>query len=169
MIAKPLAITYRPDKRVMFKIKNERTADCVVAGYRVHKSGDGAIGSLLLGLYKDDGTLASVGVIGTFPMANGGDYSPSCSRSSPPSMATRGIGQPMRPANAHPAGTKALAGTPARTSRSYRCNQSVWSRSATTTWKANGSATPPSSTAGAPTATHAHAPMRNLSSHSPSA
>jgi ATP-dependent DNA ligase len=69
VIAKPLAVTYQPDKRVMFKIKHERTADCVVAGYRVHKSGDDAIGSLLLGLYKDDGTLASVGVIGAFPMA----------------------------------------------------------------------------------------------------
>ncbi len=56
LIAKPLKITYQPDKRVMFKIKHERTADCVVAGYRVHKSGDDAIGSLLLGLYKDDGT-----------------------------------------------------------------------------------------------------------------
>jgi ATP-dependent DNA ligase len=52
----------------MFKIKHERIADCVVAGYRVHKSGADAIGSLLLGLYKDDGTLASVGVIGAFPM-----------------------------------------------------------------------------------------------------
>jgi ATP-dependent DNA ligase len=69
LIAKPLTITYQPDKRVMFKIKHVRTADCVVAGYRVHKSGDGAIGSLLLGLYKADGTLASVGVIGAFPMA----------------------------------------------------------------------------------------------------
>ena len=39
----------------MFKIKHERTADCVVAGYRVHKSGGDAIGSLLLGLYNDDG------------------------------------------------------------------------------------------------------------------
>ena len=62
-------ITYQPDKRIMFKIKHERTADCVVAGYRVHKSGNDAIGSLLLGLYKDDDTLASVGVIGAFPMA----------------------------------------------------------------------------------------------------
>ena len=53
----------------MFKIKHERTADCVVAGYRVHKSGADAIGSLLLGLYQDDGQLASVGVIGAFPMA----------------------------------------------------------------------------------------------------
>ncbi|OAT67898.1 ATP-dependent DNA ligase [Mycobacteroides immunogenum] len=69
LIAKPLTITYQPDKRVMFKIKPERTADCVVAGYRVHKSGDDAIGSLLLGLYQDDGALASVGVIGAFPMA----------------------------------------------------------------------------------------------------
>lgn len=68
VIAKPLSITYQPDKRIMFKIKHERTADCVVAGYRVHKSGDDAIGSLLLGLYSDDGTLASVGVIGAFPM-----------------------------------------------------------------------------------------------------
>ncbi len=69
VIAKPPTITYQPDKRVMFKVKHERTADCVVAGYRVHKSGADAIGSLLLGLYKDDGTLASVGVIGAFPMA----------------------------------------------------------------------------------------------------
>ena len=69
LVAKPLTVTYQPDKRVMYKVKPVRTADCVVAGYRVHKSGDGAIGSLLLGLYKDDGTLASVGVIGAFPMA----------------------------------------------------------------------------------------------------
>ncbi|HJQ43496.1 MAG TPA: ATP-dependent DNA ligase [Jatrophihabitantaceae bacterium] len=69
VVAKPLDVTYQPDKRVMFKIKHERTADCVVAGYRVHKSGPDAIGSLLLGLYKDDGVLASVGVIGAFPMA----------------------------------------------------------------------------------------------------
>jgi ATP-dependent DNA ligase len=69
VVAKPLTITYQPDKRVMFKIKHQRTADCVVAGYRVHKSDAKAIGSLLLGLYKDDGTLASVGVIGALPMA----------------------------------------------------------------------------------------------------
>ncbi|MCV7176692.1 ATP-dependent DNA ligase [Mycolicibacterium sphagni] len=69
VIAKPLTITYQPDKRVMFKVKHERTADCVVAGYRVHKSGADAVGSLLLGLYNDDCALASVGVIGAFPMA----------------------------------------------------------------------------------------------------
>ena len=69
IVAKPLDGTYQPDKRAMFKIKHERTADCVVAGYRVHKSGADAIGSLLLGLYNDEGKLASVGVIGAFPMA----------------------------------------------------------------------------------------------------
>lgn len=69
VIAKPLTITYQPDKRIMFKIKHARTADCVVAGYRLHKSGADAVGSLMLGLYDDAGDLASVGVIGAFPMA----------------------------------------------------------------------------------------------------
>ncbi len=69
LIAKPADVTYQPDKRVMLKVKHERTADCVVAGYRVHKSGGDTIGSLLLGLYKDSGDLASVGVVGAFPMA----------------------------------------------------------------------------------------------------
>ena len=69
LIAKSPDCLYEPDKRVMFKIKHERTADCVVAGYRPHKTGDDAIGSLLLGLYRDSGELASVGVIGAFPMA----------------------------------------------------------------------------------------------------
>jgi ATP-dependent DNA ligase len=68
LIAKRLDGGYEPDKRVMFKVKHERTADCVVAGYRTHKTSDEAIGSLLLGLYAD-GKLASVGVIGAFPMA----------------------------------------------------------------------------------------------------
>ena len=67
VVAKPLDGTYQPDKRVMFKVKHERTADCVVAGYRTHKSGPDAIGSLLLGLYNGD-ELMSVGVIGAFPM-----------------------------------------------------------------------------------------------------
>jgi ATP-dependent DNA ligase len=69
IIAKPLTLPYSPDKRVMFKIKHQRTADCVIAGYRLHKGSEDAVGSLLLGLYRDDGTLAPVGVIGAFPMA----------------------------------------------------------------------------------------------------
>jgi ATP-dependent DNA ligase len=80
LIAKRPDLTYEPDKRVMTKIKHVRTADCVVAGYRVHKTAPAAIGSLLLGLYVDDAAppsqwndavsgLAPVGVIGAFPMA----------------------------------------------------------------------------------------------------
>lgn len=69
LIAKKPDQPYQPDKRVMAKIKHERTCDCVVAGYRVHKSGPDVIGSLLLGLFDDRGVLASVGVIGAFPMA----------------------------------------------------------------------------------------------------
>jgi ATP-dependent DNA ligase len=67
IIAKALDGTYQPDKRAMFKIKHERTADCVVAGYRVHTSGPDRVGSLLLGLY-DGGVLANVGVVGAFSM-----------------------------------------------------------------------------------------------------
>ncbi|MEX2558050.1 MAG: ATP-dependent DNA ligase, partial [Actinomycetota bacterium] len=67
IIAKPPSIRYVPDKRVMFKIKHERTADCVVAGYRPYKSGDG-IGSLLLGLYDGD-NLWPVGVAASFAAA----------------------------------------------------------------------------------------------------
>ncbi|MDT4994851.1 MAG: hypothetical protein QOH97_4743 [Actinoplanes sp.] len=68
LIAKSADLTYQPDKRVMTKIKHKRTADCVVAGYRVHKSADNRIGSLLLGLYDEREVLVSVGVIGSFPM-----------------------------------------------------------------------------------------------------
>ena len=69
IVAKPLAGTYQPDKRVMLKIKHVRTADCVVAGYRTHKTDARAIGSLLLGLYDAGGGLANVGVIGALPMS----------------------------------------------------------------------------------------------------
>src|SRR5437899_2388322 len=69
VVTKPLDGTYEPDKRVMFKTKHQRTADCVVAGYRLHASGPDAIGSLLLGLYGEDGSLASVGIVGAFPLA----------------------------------------------------------------------------------------------------
>ncbi|MGW5662435.1 ATP-dependent DNA ligase [Streptomyces sp. NPDC003758] len=67
VIAKPLSLPYRPDERVMFKVKHERTADVVVAGYRFHKSGP-VVGSLLLGLYDDRGALQHVGVSAAFPM-----------------------------------------------------------------------------------------------------
>ncbi|MEK6438772.1 ATP-dependent DNA ligase [Pseudonocardia sp. T1-2H] len=69
LIAKSPDVVYEPDRRVMSKIKHERTCDCVVAGYRVHKSGPDVIGSLLLGLHDERGVLNSVGVVGAFPMA----------------------------------------------------------------------------------------------------
>ena len=79
LIAKRADLAYQPGKRVMTKIKHTRTADCVLAGYRPHKSVPDAIGSLLLGLYVDEaaprspwsdrtGGLAAVGVIGAFPL-----------------------------------------------------------------------------------------------------
>ncbi|MGW0600371.1 ATP-dependent DNA ligase [Streptomyces sp. NPDC002776] len=67
VIAKPPTSRYRPDERAMFKIKHERTADVVVAGYRLHKSGP-VVGSLLLGLYDDRGALQHVGVSAAFSM-----------------------------------------------------------------------------------------------------
>lgn len=67
VVAKPLDLPYRPDTRAMYKIKHERTADVVVAGYRFHKSGP-VVGSLLLGLYDDAGALQHVGVCAAFPM-----------------------------------------------------------------------------------------------------
>src|SRR3954452_23538003 len=69
VIAKPLDGTYLPDKRVMFKIKHTRTADCVLAGFRWHKTSSEElplIGSLLLGLYNDEHKLQHVGVVGAF-------------------------------------------------------------------------------------------------------
>jgi ATP-dependent DNA ligase len=65
VMAKPLDQPYVPDKRVQFKVKHQRTADCAVAGFRWHKDGEG-IGSLLLGLYDDEGGLHNVGVASSF-------------------------------------------------------------------------------------------------------
>jgi len=69
VIAKPAGLTYQPGKRAMIKVKHARTAECVVAGFRWHKSGKDAVGSLLLGLYDDAGVLQHVGVTSSFTMA----------------------------------------------------------------------------------------------------
>ena len=67
VIAKRLDGHYQPGKRAMLKIKHQRTADCVVAGFRWHKNGPGThIGSLLLGLHDDEGTLHHVGITSSF-------------------------------------------------------------------------------------------------------
>ena len=69
VIAKPESSRYLPGKRAMLKVKHARTAECVVAGFRWHKSGKDAVGSLLLGLYDDRGALQHVGVTSSFTMA----------------------------------------------------------------------------------------------------
>ena len=67
VVAKRLESPYQPGKRAMLKIKHQRTADCVVAGFRWHKNGPGThIGSLLLGLYDDAGKLNHVGITSSF-------------------------------------------------------------------------------------------------------
>jgi ATP-dependent DNA ligase len=68
VIVKDAGAVYEPGKRAMIKVKHARTADCVVAGFRWHKSGRDAIGSLLLGLYDERGTLHHVGVTSSFTM-----------------------------------------------------------------------------------------------------
>ena len=73
LVCKALETTYQPDKRVMLKVKHARTADVVVAGWRPHKQkgpeGQDVVGSLMLGLYDDEGSLQSVGVAASFTMA----------------------------------------------------------------------------------------------------
>jgi ATP-dependent DNA ligase len=68
VVAKPAGLAYQPGKRLLLKVKHARTADCVVAGFRWHKSGKGAVGSLLLGLYDERGELHHVGVTSSFTM-----------------------------------------------------------------------------------------------------
>lgn len=68
VVAKPLDAPYSPGKRTMLKIKHKRTAEAVLIGYRVHTSGQG-VGSLLLGLFTDDGRLVGVGGISAFTAA----------------------------------------------------------------------------------------------------
>ena len=68
VIAKPVGLPYLPGKRAMFKVKHARTADCVVAGFRWHKHGEGIVGSLLLGLFDARGVLHHVGITSSFTM-----------------------------------------------------------------------------------------------------
>ena len=169
VIAKRPDLAYQPDKRVMSKIKHVRTADCVLAGYRVHKAGREAIGSLLLGLHdRRRGAALAVGRPRDRP--GPGRRHRRLPDGAPPRALRRaavarrrhrrpsvelGGGVLRRAARA------AAAGTPARTSRSCRCGPSGWSRSATTTWRAPASGTRRSSSAGARTATRGPAATRS--------
>ena len=171
VVAKPLGATYQPNARTMLKIKHERTADVVVAGYRLHKTStpeQPLLGSLLLGLYAD-GKLQHIGVSASFTAKRRAELSRSCSRwcartcpSTPGASGSEwAIAQP-RPGARHPEPLERRA----RTSRSRRCAPSACSRSATTTWRAAGSGTPPSSSAGAPTATPSRAATSSSRSRS---
>jgi hypothetical protein len=148
VIAKPLALPYAPGKRTMFKIKHARTADVVLLGYRVHKSGHG-VGSLLLGLYDENGDLRNVG--GRRPSAMCADVSSSTSwRLSSSRMPRARRDRADRP----------LALLRRRTPRSSGCGRSACSRCATTSSKAHAFATRCSSSGGGPTATRARAPSQ---------
>src|SRR5271165_4408377 len=68
VVAKPVELTYREGERVLLKVKHERTADCVAGGFRWHKDG-GGVGSLLLGLYDEEGALHHVGVASGFAVS----------------------------------------------------------------------------------------------------
>jgi ATP-dependent DNA ligase len=100
VMAKRLDEPYRPGERTMVKTKHSRTADCVVAGFRWHKNGAGTmVGSLLLGLYDDDGTLQHVGVTAAFTterrkqLGDGaGAAARACARRSPVARMGRGAG-----------------------------------------------------------------------------
>jgi ATP-dependent DNA ligase len=72
VIAKAGDLRYQPGKRVMLKVKHERTADCVVGGFREHK--DGGVGSLLLGLFDAEGMLHHVGVASGFSVARRSEF-----------------------------------------------------------------------------------------------
>ncbi len=73
VVVKDGDLAYQPDKRTMMKVKHERTADCVVAGFRWHKSG-GVVGSLLLGLFDASGVLHHVGVASGFSAARRSEF-----------------------------------------------------------------------------------------------
>ena len=128
VVAKRLDDPYQPDKRALVKVKHERTADCAVAGYRIHKDGNG-VGSLLLGLYDDDGNLQHVGVAAAFSVevprraarragaADRGRRSTTTRGPTGPSGST--------PTTARKPGRDAAGGTPARTSRGSRSASSA--------------------------------------------
>ena len=131
VVAKRLDDPYQPDKRALVKVKHERTADCVVAGYRIHKDGNG-VGSLLLGLYDDDGQLHHVGVAAAFTRqvprraAGRARAADPRRRRRPPVAATGPSGSSTR-RRPH-ARRRRAAGTPARTCRGCRSASSGWPR-----------------------------------------
>ncbi len=137
IVAKRLDEPYQPDKRALVKVKHQRTADCALAGYRIHKDGQG-VGSMLLGLFDDAGVMHHVGVAAAFtasqrkqllaelgplrenalddhPWAEWAEYSDALDRRRGDARRSGGRG-------------RRAGGTPARTSRGCRCASSASSR-----------------------------------------
>ena len=152
---RPADLPYGPDKRLMTKVKHVRTADCVVAGFRWHKSGP-IVGSLLLGLYDDAGELQHIGVARLVPDGAAGRAGRGAGALPGPTRwtTTRGRAGPNaqtgRRRRAPDARARSAGGTPARTCPGCRCGPSWSSRSSTTSWRAGGCGTPGSSCAGGP-------------------
>ena len=131
VIAKPADSPYQPGKRAMLKVKHARTADCVVAGFRWHKSGRDAVGSLLLGLYDERGVLQHVGITSSFTMAmrraaREGAVAAPRERLRESSLAGVGGRAEQRASSACPAAR--AAGARARISPGNRCASSACAR-----------------------------------------
>lgn len=154
VIAKWADQPYLPGKRAMLKVKHQRTADCVVAGFRWHKSGAGAVGSLLLGLYDDQGVLQHVGVTSSFDMATrrklAGELQPLRDNALQGHPGPDGQMLPP-PGRSSGCRERAAAGAEARISPGSPCGWSACARSDTTTCRASASATLPCSFDGAST------------------
>ena len=165
LIAKKPDQTYQPDKRVMTKIKHERT--CRLRGRRLpgaqvrpgrHRlaAARAVRRARRAGLGRGDRRVPDGPAQGAVHRAAAAGHRRS--------TGTRGTGRRTSRASARRARTRPAAGTPARTCRSSRCARSGWSRCATTTWRACGSGTPRSSCAGARTASRSRAPTSSWSS-----
>ena len=156
----------------MLKVKHLRTADCVVAGYRVHKDGEG-VGSLLLGLYDDDGVLHHVGVASSFTAdaAQGAARRARAATATARSTTIRGASGP-RPTPSRRSGQRMPGGAepvehrqgPQLGAAAHRAGRRG---RATSTCRATASATPPASCAGAPTASRRRAPTTSSTSPVP--
>ena len=136
IVAKRLDDEYQPDKRASIKVKHQRTADCALAGYRIHKDGEG-VGSMLLGLFDDDGVMHHVGVAAAFtvkqrkellaelaPLTENAldghpwaEWAEFATMNQPTARARRSGGRARR-----------VAGTPARTCPGCRCASNESSR-----------------------------------------
>ena len=127
VVGKRLAGPYVQNKREMIKIKHKRAADCVIIGYRIHKSGNG-IGLMPLGLHTDGGDLHMVGGSSAFSDAK--------------RIELQQLLEPMRLDPDTPRWVSRPAGGRVRTVRGFRCGRSWLPNSPTTRWRIIDSGTP---------------------------